>query len=202
MKKGSVYLVDDDPSVLRALQRLLRYEGYEVHTFISGETFIEEHDPAASGCIVLDLTLSGMDGLKTYEKISVTRCAMPVIFLSGTADVPSSVRAMKAGAVDFLTKPVEPEVLIAAIKRALKLDAAQRKQRQLQQRASEKIGLLTRREQEVLKGVICGKMNKQIAADMGITEKTVKVHRSGMLQKLEARSVPELIDMAREAGLT
>jgi FixJ family two-component response regulator len=197
----TAFLVDDDAGVLKALSRLLRAAGYDTRTYSSPSDFLAEHDPSIPGCAVLDLTMPGLDGLELQEKLAAQASGRPIIFLSGKADVPSSVQAMKAGAVDFLVKPVEREVLLAAVARANEQDAKLRRERADRQAVERKLASLTPREREVLQHVAAGKLNKQIAAVLGTVEKTVKVHRGRMMEKLGVRSVAELVRLTERARL-
>lgn len=197
----TTFLVDDDPGVLKALSRLIRMAGYESRGYLSPQDFLRDHDPSVPGCAILDLTMPDIDGLALQQKLSADSIERPIIFLTGNADVPSSVRAMKAGAIDFLTKPVKREDLLTAIARAKERDAQTRHDRSELQSIEDKLVKLTPREREVLEHVIDGKLNKQIAAALGTVEKTVKVHRGRMMAKLGIRSVAELVRLAGRAGI-
>ena len=196
-----VYLVDDDPSILKALTRLLRVGGYAVSAFRSPRDFLAQHDPAAPGCVVLDLAMPGLNGLELQTALAAAGSQRPIVFLSGHGDVPSSVRAMKAGAVDFLTKPVSERDLLAAIGRAIESDRAMRRARAELLAIGERLNTLTPREREVLRHVVSGQLNKQIAADLGTVEKTVKVHRSRVMEKMGVRSLADLVRMTERIGL-
>ena len=198
----TVFVVDDDPSILRALTRLLRAGGHAVSAFRSPREFLAQHDPAVPGCVVLDLAMPGLNGLELQTALAASDCERPIIFVSGHGDVPSSVRAMKAGAVDFLTKPVSEEVLLAAIRRAIDRDRLMRRARAELQAIGERLNTLTPREREVLQHVVSGQLNKQIAADLGTVEKTVKVHRSRVMEKMGVRSLADLVRMAERIGVT
>jgi FixJ family two-component response regulator len=188
-----IHLVDDDEAVLRALARLLRAAGHRCTAHSGAEGFLALHDPEAPGCAILDLGLPDIDGFGILERLSVGGVARPVIFLTGIGDVPSSVRAMKAGAVDFLTKPVEAAALLAAVEAALVRDAAIRAARAEGDAVRRGLARLTPRERQVLDGVLAGRLNKQIAWDLGTAEKTVKVHRGRMMKKMGVRTVADLI---------
>ena len=198
---ATVFLVDDDPSVLRALTRLLRAGGYQVSAFRSPRDFLAQHDAAVPGCVVLDLAMPGLNGLELQTALAAAGCQRPIVFISGHGDVPSSVRAMKAGAVDFLTKPVSEENLVAAIQRGIDRDRQMRQARAELQAIGERLSRLTPREREVFQHVVAGQLNKQIAADLGTVEKTVKVHRSRVMEKMGVRSLADLVRMAERIGL-
>jgi FixJ family two-component response regulator len=193
---ATVFLVDDDPSVLRALTRLLQVAGHQVQAFRSPAEFLAAHDPAVPGCAVLDLAMPGLNGLDLQQALAASSCLRPVIFVSGRGDVPSSVQAMKAGAVDFLTKPVSEEDLLAAVRRALDRDRLMRQARAELAVIAERLSTLTPREREVLGLVVAGRLNKQIAAELGTVEKTIKVHRSRVMEKMCVRSVADLVRLA------
>jgi len=201
-ESATVFLVDDDPSILRALTRLLRAGGHQVSAFRSPRDFLAQHDAAVPGCVVLDLAMPGLNGLELQTALAAAGCQRPIVFISGHGDVPSSVRAMKAGAVDFLTKPVSEENLLAAIQRAIERDRLMRDARAQLQAIGERLNRLTPREREVLQHVVAGQLNKQIAADLGTVEKTVKVHRSRVMEKMGVRSLADLVRMAERVGLT
>jgi FixJ family two-component response regulator len=197
----TVFLVDDDSGVLRALARLLRCAGHQVREFSSPREFLGAHDPAVPGCAVFDVAMPELDGLQLQAALTAKGSARPVIFITGVGDVPISVRAMKAGAVDFLTKPVNDQELLAAIAHAVARDSAARRIREELSAIAARLAMLTRREREVLAHVVAGRLNKQIAHDLGTVEKTIKVHRSRMMNKMGARSVAELVHLAELAGI-
>lgn len=187
-QEQAVYVIDDDESIRKALSRLLRIEGYNCETFESAEAFFGGVDPRCSGCAVIDLNLPGLDGFAIQEQLSHGGRIMPVIFLTGEGTIPATVRAMKAGARDFLTKPVNGDTLLEAVLSAFNhLEASE------QSPYDGAVDKLTSRESQVLEGVVAGLLNKQIAARLGIAEKTVKVHRARMMRKIGVRTVPELI---------
>jgi FixJ family two-component response regulator len=197
----TTFLVDDDPGVLKALTRMMRIAGYESRGYSSARDFLREHDPSVPGCAIFDLTMPDLDGLELQQHLANQSVDRPIIFLTGNGDIPTSVRAIRAGAVDFLTKPVRRDQLLTAIARAEELDAKTRQTRAAQQSIQSRLGNLTPREREVLGHVIAGRLNKQIAARLGTVEKTVKVHRGRMMAKLGMRSVADLVRFAESAGI-
>ena len=198
---NTIILVDDEPPVVRALERLLRAAGYEVRGFLSSRAFLEQHDPAIPGCAVLDIAIDGMNGFELQELLADSRCERPVVFLTGRGDIPMSVRAMRAGAVSFLMKPVQGEELLDAIRLALEKDIKAREVRGRLAAIERRLATLTAREREVLEHVVAGRLNKQIAADLGTAEKTVKVHRGRVMEKMRVRSVAELVRICDQAGV-
>jgi len=202
MDKFTVYLVDDDAGVRKALSRLLRARGYDVQSYSSPQEFLQQQDPAAAGCAVLDVAMPGLDGLALQRALTAGGSRRPVIFITGKGDVPTSVRAMKAGALDFLTKPVREKDLLEAIQRAQIRDAELRQLHSELDSIQAKINTLTPREREVFTHVVAGRLNKQIAGDLGTVEKTIKVHRSRMMEKLGLRSVTDLVRMAEKAQIS
>ena len=195
--RAIVYLVDDDASVLRSLVRLFAGSGFEVSSHESAQDFLDEHDCEREGCVILDLLMPGMDGLRLQERLA--DCGRPIIFLSGHGDLSTGVLAMKAGAVDFLSKPALQEDLLEAVSRALQRDRAERSRRAELEALEERVASLTPRERQVFELVAAGRLNKQVAAELGTAEKTVKVHRARVMSKLGARSV---VDLARIADRT
>lgn len=198
----TIFLVDDDAGVLKALSRLLRARHYEVETFTSPRMFLASHDPTKPGCAILDVSMPDLDGLELQQALTSKGPRRPVIFLTGRGDIPTSVRAMKAGAIDFLTKPVDNENLLAAIARAEEEDGKARQANAELDSIRARIATLTPREREVMTHVIAGRLNKQIAGDLGTVEKTIKVHRGRMMEKLGMRSVAELVRFAEKAGIS
>ena len=197
----TIFLVDDDAGVLKALSRLLRAKGYEVRPFASAEEFLEGHDLAVAGCAVFDVAMPRLDGLALQQIFTASGNQRPVIFLTGKGDIPKSVRAIKAGAIDFLTKPVRDKNFLDAIARAEEVDARTRQTSADLAAIQAKITTLTPREREVLTHVIAGRLNKQIAGDLGTVEKTIKVHRGRMMEKLGVHTVVDLVRLAEKAGI-
>jgi FixJ family two-component response regulator len=198
---ATVYVVDDEPDMLKALQRLLGAAGFSVQTFVSPEKFLAEHDDAAPGCIVLDLALPGLNGLELQQALQAQGSALPIVFLTGRGDIAASVRAMKLGAADFLTKPVGADALIAAVGAALERNRAQRAERAEKQLVAGRLAALTAREREVLELIALGWLNKQIAAECGTVEQTIKFHRANLMRKLGVRTVADLVRLAGRAGM-
>src|SRR5882757_2712804 len=198
----TVYLVDDDPGVLKALSRLLRARDYDVKPYSSPQLFLEEHDVAVPGCAVLDVSMPGLDGLELQRALTASAGShRPVVFITGKGDIPTSVRAMKAGAIDFLTKPVKDRELFDAVSRAEARDAESRRLHSELEWMQAKVSTLTPREREVLTHVVAGRLNKQIAGELGTVEKTIKVHRSRMMEKLGIRTVADLVRMAEKVQI-
>ena len=191
--EGCVSVVDDDALVLRSLDRLLRSAGFTVRTYPSPQAFLAQGEHAAPGCVVLDLSLPGLSGLELQQALAASPDPRPVVFISGRGDVPSSVAAMKAGAVDFLVKPFDEQSLLAAVRAAIAKDRSARAAREELAHIASRLAALTPREQEVLAGVVEGKLNKQIAAELGTAEKTVKVHRARMMRKMGVDSLASLV---------
>jgi FixJ family two-component response regulator len=199
----TVYLVDDDPGVLKSLSRLLRAKGYDVKPYSSPRVFLEEHDGAIPGCAVLDVSMPNLDGLEIQGALSTASGThRPVVFVTGKGDIPTSVRAMKAGAIDFLTKPVKDQDLFEALSRAEAMDVESRRLHSELELMQAKVRTLTPREREVLTHVVAGRINKQIAGELGTVEKTIKVHRSRMMVKLGIRTVADLVRMAEKLNLS
>ena len=198
---ATVFVVDDDPAVLKSLSRLLRSARLDVATFSSPREFLERHDPSAPGCLVLDVAMPGLNGLELQEALTAKGSELPIIFLTGHGDIPMSVQAMKRGAVDFLTKPVNDEDLLKTVHVAIEKDRLQRQQRAEVAEIQQRLATLTPREREVLGHVIAGQLNKQTAADLGTVEKTIKVHRARVMEKMKVQSVAELVRLAERAGI-
>jgi RNA polymerase sigma factor (sigma-70 family) len=195
-----IFLVDDDPSILRALTRLLRAEGFEARSYSSPRTFLDAYDAGPPGCIVMDLAMPDINGLDLQNRLAASGHMRPIIFMTGQGDIPSSVKAMKAGAVDFLTKPFDDEDMLLAIRFAIEKDLATRRKLEQRDRIEKALASLTVREREVFEHVTRGRLNKQIAGDLGIVEKTVKVHRGRVMKKMGVRTLAELVQLAERLG--
>jgi FixJ family two-component response regulator len=188
-----VFVVDDDRAILKAFSRLLGSAGFNVKTFESPAEFLVQHDPDAPGCALLDVGMHGMDGLELQAELANVGARRPIVFVTGRDDARTSVRALKAGAVDYLTKPVDGDDLIAAVSSALARDEKARAQRSEIAAIRARYNLLTPREREVMTHVVAGRLNKQIASDLGTVEKTVKVHRARVMAKMQVRTVAALV---------
>jgi FixJ family two-component response regulator len=195
-----VHIVDDDASCLVALARLLKASGYTVQTYASADDFLANLGNGA-GCVVTDLRMPGMDGLDLQQALARGANMLPVVFLSGEGDIPTTVQAMRQGAEDFLTKRAPKEAIFAAVDRAIARDARQRAEGAHLHALRARFATLTNREQGVLRHVVAGRRNKQIAAELGINERTVKLHRTAITTKLQVHSVAELTRLAQAAGL-
>jgi two-component system response regulator FixJ len=198
----TVFVVDDDPSIRRALTRLIQSVGLAVEAFGSAQEFLQACDPERAGCLVLDIRMPQLSGLDLQQMLSSRNIELPIIFITGHGDVPTSVRAMKAGAMDLIQKPFQDQELLDAIQRAIARDAELRKRRAEHDSAAKRASLLTPREREVFSLVVSGMMNKEIAAKLGISEKTIKVHRARVMEKMQARSVAELVVLSQAAGVS
>ena len=199
----TIYIIDDDASFSRSLARLVEAAGWKARVYAAGNAFLAPGALGESpeGCVLLDVRMPGMKGPDVYREMLARGIDLPVIFLTGHGDVPTSVEAMKLGALDFLEKPVSAQVLVGAVRLALARHAERRDQRARRHDIEERLARLTHREREVLGHVIAGRLNKQIAADLDISLKTVKTHRGKVMEKMEARSVASLVDLCRAAGV-
>lgn len=196
-----VFIVDDDPSVLTALRRLLTSAGFAAQTFSSPREFLAAHDPQVPGCALIDIGMDELGGLELQEQLALGDFPRPIIFVTGCDDVRISVQAMKAGALDFLSKPVSDNVLLTAVESALALDRKTRLDRQEIADLRHLYDSLTQRERQVMARILRGRLNKQIAFDLGIVEKTAKVHRGRVMAKMQVRSVAALTHIAERLGL-
>jgi len=196
-----VFVIDDDESMRRSLATLLRSVGLDARVYSSPQEFMSAERPDAPACLVLDVRLPGMSGLAFQERLANEGIALPIIFITGHGDVPMTARAMKAGAVEFLTKPFDEQVLLDAIHAAIERDRRKRRDAADLAELTARYRALTEREREVMKLVVTGRVNKQIAAELGLSVVTVKVHRGQVMRKMLARSVPELVRMADRLGL-
>lgn len=202
LQQGTVFIVDDDPDVCRAVGRLVRGAGYEVREFNSARDFLVAHESEPPGCLLLDLSMPEVDGLQLQQSLAAAGSHRPIVFMSANGDVHNTVRAMKAGAVNFLTKPVDRDELFGALTEAFAIDAAGRAKWETRHTIAGRMATLTPRERQVLEKVVAGRLNKQIAADLGTVEKTIKVHRSRVMQKLHANSLIQLIEIAKLGGVS
>ena len=196
----TVYVVDDDADVLRAIARLLESIGLNVATFSSPHQFLQSYDRNAPGCLVLDLALPGLNGLDVQRVLEQRASVLPIVFLSGRGDIAASVQAMKHGAADFLTKPIEDTALIAAVQEALARDQVVRPAHMERERIGKSLAMLTERERQVFELIVAGRLNKEIAAFLGTTEKTIKFHRGNLMRKMGARVVADLVKLADRVG--
>ncbi len=200
-EKAIVYVVDDDASFRKSLARLLKAHGYESQAYDSASGFLESGLAHRAGCIVLDIRMPGLSGLDLQEKLTESECTMPVIFLTGHGDIPMSVRAMKKGATDFLTKPVDEDVLLKAVRNALAENEMRNMAAGEMDAVRVRIRTLTEREHEVMRHVISGELNKQIGDRLGVVEKTIKVHRARVMEKMGVSSVAEMVRLCSLAGI-
>jgi len=197
----TIFLVDDDAAVRKSLSRVLREEGWNVESFETAEAFLARPDRKAQGCVVLDVTMPGLDGLELQRRLAAAGESLPIVFVSGHGDIPMSVQAIKAGATDFLTKPVEARVLVAAVRAAIDQDAAVRQALAATEELRQRLASLTPREREILVALAGGKLNKQIAGDLGVVEQTVKFHRARIMERMRAKTVAELMHIAARVGI-
>ncbi|MBW7864653.1 MAG: response regulator transcription factor [Candidatus Hydrogenedentes bacterium] len=200
-EKAVIYVVEDDPSFRKSMERLIRASGFEAVSFESANSFLMEPCIRRPACLLLDVQLPDIDGLDLQRKLAEGGNSLPIVFMTGHGSIPMSVQAMKHGAVDFLPKPFEADDLLTAIQRALERDMCNRVSEIHADRAKSLIDTLTPREAEVLRYVIAGRLNKQIAYALGTTEKTIKVHRGRVMQKMKVSSVAELVRLAEQAGV-
>jgi FixJ family two-component response regulator len=199
---ATIHIIDDDSSIRTALSRLLRAAGYEVRTYASAGEFLIEERGAGPACVVLDVQMPGPSGLDLQKKLGAGDDPLPIIFLTGHGDIPMSVRAMRAGAVDFLTKPVKREALLSAVQTALAADGERRAARDRVQHVRTRFDTLTAREREVFGRVVAGMLNKQIAAELNCSIRTVKIHRARTMEKMQVDSLADLVRTAELLDLT
>lgn len=200
-RNAVIAIVDDDLSLRRSLQRLIRSAGWNAESFASAQEFLARPGAEAPSCLVLDLQMPGLSGLDLQKRMAEIGLEIPIVFLTGHGDIPASVQAMKAGAVEFLTKPFDEEDLFQAIQEAIERDRRTRQQRAEKRELKNRYASLTAREQEIMEQVILGKLNKQIAAELRITEFTVKFHRGHIMRKMQADSLADLVRMAGNLGM-
>jgi FixJ family two-component response regulator len=198
----TVFIVDDSREVRTSLSRLLAAAGFDVSAFDSAESFLRDHDAETAGCLLLDVCMPGLSGPELQELLVSSQLARPIVFLTGMGDVQTSVYAMKHGAIDFLTKPVDDARLFEAVELALRRDIVLRQERSIRNTIQHRLEVLTPRERQVMAQVIRGRLNKQIAADLGTGEKTVKVHRARVMSKMMVRSVAELVQLGARVGVS
>jgi FixJ family two-component response regulator len=199
---GTVHVLDDEPEMVDALARLLRSKGFEVHGHTSATDFLEAFRPESTSCLVLDVSMPELSGLELQRHLSHKGILIPIIFLTGHGDIPTSVRAIKAGAIEFLTKPVESDALVRAVQEALQL-AADRHQEAVEIAAlTARLATLTPRQREVMKHIVAGQLNKQIAFDLGTGEQNIKLHRAQIMKKMAVDSLADLVRAAERLGIT
>ena len=201
-ERSIVYVIEDDEAVRESITDLLRSVGHDVHSFRSAQEFLDSSRPDVPGCIVLDVRLPGQSGMEVQRRLIKSDIHLPVIFISGHGDIPMSVRAIKSGAIEFLTKPLNEQELLDAVQAGLARDRGQREEGKIVAQLHARFEQLTPREREILSLMVTGRPNKQIAAEVGLSEMTVKVHRSHVMQKMRASSLVDLVRMADKLGIT
>jgi FixJ family two-component response regulator len=200
-QEPTIFVIDDDPLMLDALSTLLRSIGLRVETFASAAEFLQHKLPPVPSCLVLDIRLPRLSGFDVQAELSRLGIRMPIVFITGHGDVPMSVKAMKAGAVDFLTKPFRDQELLDAVSAALEMDRKRRSEEQSRSDVQARFASLTAREREIMALVAAGLMNKQAAGKIGISERTVKIHRGNVMRKMQAKSLADLVVMAESLGI-
>jgi FixJ family two-component response regulator len=193
---ATIFIVDDDARVLRALRRLIASHGFDVRTYSSANVFLEEHDSSVAGCVIMDVAMPELTGLEVQERLAQRLANRMIVFLTAYGDIPAATQAMRRGAVHFLTKPVDEDVLLEAIGEALEKDRLTRRATAVRRSAQERFATLTPREREVMQLVVRGQLNKEIAGELGTVEKTIKVHRARVMTKMGARTVADLVRLA------
>jgi FixJ family two-component response regulator len=196
-----VFVIDDEPSVRKSLGRLLKASGYRVEVFASAQEFLERGWEDEIGCVVLDVQMPDLNGLELQQTLAKTDRSLSIVFITGYGDIPMSVQAMKAGAIDFLSKPFDEKDLLEAVDRALEKVGLESGERAAAREAKKRLSKLTPREHEVLLHVLAGRLNKQIAATLGASEKTIKVHRGRVMRKMQVQSVADLVRLCERAGI-
>jgi len=199
--ESTVFVVDDDASICRSIERLIEPAGFKVQTFRSAAQFLAQGRPPGPACLVLDVRLPGLSGLDLQRELTSSGIQLPIIFITGHGDIPMTVRAMKGGAVEFLTKPFRAPQLLSAIRAALERDRTMLKQQIEAAQLHHRYDLLTPREREVLALLVRGLLNKQVAGELATTERTIKFHRANIMRKMQAESVADLVKMAQKLGL-
>lgn len=200
-EKAVVYVVDDDPSVRRALERLLRSAGYNILIFAGASEFLDFNCPDTPGCLILDIKMPKLSGLELQDRLSEKGVFIPIIFITGHGTVPASVKAFKAGAMDFLQKPFKDQEFLDAVSRGIEKHRHLRRKQNEKKTLRTRLDTLTHREREIFSLVVSGMLNKQIAFDLGISEKTVKVHRARVMEKMDAQSLADLVRFAEKLGI-
>ena len=200
-KKPLVFIVDDDVSVRESLELLIVQEGWQPEAFGTADEFLKRPTPTVPSCLILDVSLPGISGLELQSRISKERLDMPIIFITGHGDIPMSVRAMKAGAVEFLTKPFTNEALVAAVTQSLQYSRKARAEQEIMRELHANFSSLSPRERDVMRLVVTGMLNKQVGAELAISEITVKAHRGRVMQKMNANSLADLVQIATKLGL-
>jgi FixJ family two-component response regulator len=200
-ERSIVYVIDDDEAVCESITDLLRSVGHDVHSFRSAKEFLDSARPDVPGCIVLDVRLPGQSGMEFQRRLITSDIPLPIIFISGYGDIPMSVRAIKSGAIEFLTKPLNEQELLDAVQAGLARDRGRREEGKVVAELHARFEHLTPREREILSLVVTGRPNKRIAAEVGLSEMTVKVHRSHVMQKMHASSLVDLVRMADRLGI-